>query len=138
MIFTSYFAKMKAIKAADPNAVFIAICGGLPEWYEGSWYRKVAPKWKWWKWWHDTYAGHYETKEAADYYTACYKNTVLSALSREKVLSEIEQIADRSNAYLLCYEAPNKFCHRQLLAAWLNENTENKIVEWRQENENQN
>lgn len=36
MIYTSYFGKMKAIRAVDPSAVFIAVCGGLPAWWSAG------------------------------------------------------------------------------------------------------
>ena len=137
MIYTSYFGKMKAIQAADRTAVFCAVCGGLPTWFDGSWYRKVAPKWSWWKWWHDTYVGHYETKESVDYYTACYTNTVLDKLCRSIVIEELRDIADGNNLYLLCFEPPDKFCHRHLLADWLNAALDEKIIEW-SNNENKN
>lgn len=130
MIYTSYFGKMKAIQAVDKNAVFCAVCGKLPNWFNGSWYRKVVPRWQWWKWWHDTYAGHYESKEPVDYYTACYKNTVLDKLCRSIVIEELRDIADGDNLYLLCFETSDKFCHRHLLADWLNAALDEKIIEW--------
>ena len=130
MIYTSYFGKIKAIQTVDKTAVFCAICDGLPNWFNGSWYRKAAPKLSWWKWWHDTYIGHYESKEAIDYYTACYKNTVLDKLCKSAVIKELRDIADGNNLYLLCFETPDKFCHRHLLADWLNITVDEKITEW--------
>ena len=130
MTYTSYFERMNAIQTVDPNAVFIAICGGIPSWYDGKWYKKVAPKWTWWKYWHDTYVGHYETKEAIDYYTACYKNTVLDVLDKHVIANDIRTLAQDNNAYLLCFETPDKFCHRHLLADWLDESLGYKINEW--------
>lgn len=137
MIYTSYFAKMKAIQMADKTAVFCAVCGRLPDWFDGSWYRKAAPKLSWWKWWHDVYAGHYESEEAKNYYTACYKNTVLDKLCKSTVIEELRDIADGNNLYLLCFETPEKFCHRHLLADWLNTALDEKIIEW-SEDENKN
>lgn len=137
MTYTSYFGKMKAIQIADKTAVFCAICGGLPNWFDGSWYRKAAPKFSWWKWWHDIYAGHYESEEAKNYYTACYKNTVLDKLCKSTVIEELRDIADGNNLYLLCFETSEKFCHRHLLADWLNTALDEKIIEW-SENENKN
>ena len=40
MIYTSYFGKLKSL---PKNIVPVAICGGLPEWYHGAWYKKLAP-----------------------------------------------------------------------------------------------
>ena len=137
MIYTSYFGKMKALQAADRTAVFCAVCGGLPTWFDGSWYRKVAPKLSWWKWWHDTYVGHYESEEAKNYYTACYKNTVLDKLCKSIVIEEHRDIADRNNLYLLYIEPTEKFYNSHLLADWLNTALDEKIIEW-SENENKN
>ena len=41
MIWTSYFAQMRNF---PKDFVPIAICGGIPDWYNGLWYRKVAPR----------------------------------------------------------------------------------------------
>ncbi len=133
MIYTSYFEKMKAIQTVDKTAVFCAICGGLPNGFDGSWYRKAAPKWSWWKWWHDTYAGNYESKESIDYYTACYKKTVLDKLHSSAVVEDLKKIADGNNLYLLCFETPEKFCHRHLFADWLNNELNEKIVEYNEQ-----
>lgn len=122
---------------ADKTAVFCAVCGRLPDWFDGSWYRKAAPKLSWWKWWHDVYAGHYESEEAKNYYTACYKNTVLDRLCKSTVIEELRDIADGNNLYLLCFETSEKFCYRHLLADWLNTALDEKIIEW-SEDENKN
>lgn len=50
-------------------------------------------------------------------------------------MSEIKDFAGGSNAYLLCYETPEKFCHRHMLAAWLNFSINADIKEWEQKNE---
>lgn len=78
------------------------------------------------------YVGHYESKEAIDYYTACYKNTVLDKLYKSIVIEELRDIAGENNLYLLCYEIPKKFCHRHLLADWLNGalDKKNNRMEW--------
>ena len=130
MIYTSYFGKINNIYTVDTSAVFCAICGKCPEWYKGNWYKKVAPKWQWWKYWHDTYAGKYESEESKSYYMSAYKKTVLDVLDKRMVIDELNSIANGKNLYLLCFETPEKFCHRHLLANWLNDGLNEKIVEW--------
>lgn len=130
MTYTSYFGKMKEIHAIDATAVFCAICGGIPSWYEGQWYKKVAPKWIWWKQWHNAYAGNYDSEESKSYYMSAYKKTVLDALDKRMVIDELNSITNGKNLYLLCFETPEKFCHRHLLADWLNASLDEKIVEW--------
>lgn len=41
MIYTSYFANVKSLPS---EVIPIAICGGVPEWWCGLQYRKLAPK----------------------------------------------------------------------------------------------
>jgi uncharacterized protein (DUF488 family) len=96
---TSYFAK----SANHPNAVSIA--GKTPSWYHGREYKKLAPK----------YAFFKKYKEDGDqsYYIEHYYKEVLNKLDPEKVLKELG-----ANALLLCYETPEKFCHRHLVAQW--------------------
>ena len=128
-IYTSYFGNMKAISKADPNAVFVAVCGGLPEWYKGSWYRKVAPKWDWWNEWHEKFAEDLNSTESIAWYTAKYNETVLSKLDKKAVAEEILSFAPNGeNIYLLCYEKFGNFCHRNLLAMWLKPELE--CMEW--------
>lgn len=130
MTYTSCFDSISSIKSADPDAVFIAVSGAVPADYSGERLVSVAPKRSWWQFWHDTYAGHYESKESVDYYTACYKSTVLGRLSQADVIEEVKQIAGERNSYLLCFEPPGQFCHRHLLASWLNEVCDEKVIEW--------
>lgn len=62
---------------------------------------------------------------------------MLDALDPVDILFEIKKLAGDSNAYLLCYEAPEKFCHRHMLATWLNLKAEAGVEEWEQKNEDQ-
>ena len=43
MIYTSYFAQIRNL---PNNIIPIAICGGIPQWYSGLWYKKLTPKYK--------------------------------------------------------------------------------------------
>lgn len=134
MIYTSCFENIEAIKAADPSAVFVAVCGGLPAWWETSasfrWMRKVAPRWTWWSEWHEKFKGDYGSDESMAWYGEKYRSTVLAGLDPAAVLSDIEGMAAGSNAYLLCYEKPGEFCHRRMLASWLNLRAGADIKEW--------
>lgn len=49
-------------------------------------------------------------------YTIEYRRDVLNKLDPVKVAQELG-----SDAVLLCWEAPGEFCHRRLVAAWLEE-----------------
>lgn len=52
---------------------------------------------------------------------------------REEILSKLDpqNIYDMfKNNVLLCYESPGKFCHRRIVAAWLQENLGVIVDEW--------
>ncbi|MBN1663497.1 MAG: hypothetical protein JW943_07855 [Deltaproteobacteria bacterium] len=96
---TSYFSK----SATLPNAV--AISQGVPKWFKGKTYKALAPSW-----------ALISIKDEV-IYTREYHLQVLSKLDPKKVFSDLGE-----DAVLLCWEAPDKFCHRRLVAKWLEEN----------------
>ena len=114
MIYTSYFGKLKSL---PKNIVPVAICGSLPEWYHGAWYKKLAPTWKIWKHWNET---HDEIR-----YRETYFPIVLSKLNQDTVVQELNEFIRNyplgTEIALICYEKPEDFCHRHLVAEWLQE-----------------
>ena len=52
-----------------------------------------------------------------------YWNTVLSKLDSEKVYNDL------NNKILLCYEKSNEFCHRHVVAAWIEMLLEKEVPE---------
>ena len=111
MIYTSYFAKIKKLPA---NIIPISICGKAPDGYTGLQYKKLAPKWSFfsvWKHNHDN-----------DYYIQHFKEEVLNTLDVKDVMNALTNMAAGNDIALICYEKPNDFCHRHLVADWLNEN----------------
>jgi len=117
MIYTSYFGQMKNF---PEDAIPIAICGGIPNWYEGAWYKKLAPKWKFFSEWKENHDN--------DFYIEHFQEEVLDQLSPGQVLLDLSQIANKRtysgkptrDIILLCYEKPGEFCHRHLVADWIN------------------
>lgn len=115
MIYTSYFAQLKDL---PDDCVPIAICGKVPEWYDGIEYRKLAPKYSFFKKWKETGDN--------DYYIQNYYEQVLLKLNSTQVYFELHNLAKQANSgyesiCLICYEKPSDFCHRHLVADWLNE-----------------
>lgn len=108
---TSYFA----ISSLHPDAVSIA--AKKPDWYNGREYKKLAPKWDWWKKWKDEGLGE-------EWYKEKYYETVLRKLDPKKVYQELGE-----NAVILCYEKPGTFCHRRLVAEWLEKELKIEIPE---------
>ena len=84
----------------NPNAV--AISRGIPKWYEGRRYLPLAPPWDLLK-----------VKDAQLYYQL-YHEQVLSRLDPHQVYADLGP-----EAILLCWESPGKFCHRRIVAEWL-------------------
>ena len=104
-IHTSYFAQLKKI-----HHPVVSICGKAPDWYTGSQFKILAPK-------YDFFAA-YKAGELDEYgYTKEYNKRVLRPLNAQDIW---DTIIDRfgNNATLLCYEKPEDFCHRHLVAAW--------------------
>ena len=107
---TSYYAKSGSMS----NVVSIA--AKAPLWYKGREYKKLAPKY----WFFKKY------KEDGDekFYTEQYQKEVLDKLDVQTVFNELGE-----DAILLCWESPEKFCHRHLVANWLNKNLDIKVTE---------
>lgn len=110
VLYTSYFAK----SASHPNAVSIA--GKAPGGYHGREYKKLAPPF----WLYKKYKEDWDS----DFYTEVYIREVLGKLDPQEVLKILGP-----NAIILCYETPEKFCHRFLVAKWLQEKTGIEITE---------
>lgn len=102
-MFTSYFGK----SSKHPKAVSIA--GKAPDGFKGREYKKLAPKY----WFFIRYKQDGDEK----FYTAQFQAEVLDKLDPKSVLEDLGE-----DAVLLCYEKPGKFCHRRLVAKWLEEN----------------
>lgn len=116
-MFTGYFAKLKNYQKA--NLTPISIAAKAPIWYKGDEYKKLAPKWSFYSEWKN--GSH---KGDNDYYIKHFKKEVLDKLDPEQVLKELEGFSGVSedNIILLCYEKTGTFCHRHLVADWLNQN----------------
>ena len=95
---TSYFTKC----GADVRAVSIA--GRAPQSFTGRQYKKLAPKYEFFKLYKD---GKIDTIE----YARRYKLEVLNELDSLSVYEDIGR-----DAILLCWELPEEFCHRHLVA----------------------
>lgn len=109
-MYTSYYAKYKGNNG-------ISIAGKCPSFYKGKEYKKLAPKYTWWKNWKD---GLIDNNE----YIKLYYETVLNKLDPQQVYNELGE-----NAVLLCWENKDKFCHRHIVAKWLENNLNVKVTE---------
>ena len=118
MIYTSYFAKLKEL---PENITPISICGKAPDWYTGLQYKKLAPKYSFFSVWKDNHDNHY--------YIEHFQNEVLDTLNLFDMLLDFQKLSSGKDIALICYEKPTDFCHRHLVADWLNKNGI-KCEEW--------
>lgn len=113
MIYTSYFGNLSKI----PEYIIpISICGKAPDWYKGLQYKKLAPKYDFFMKWKETHDN--------DYYIKNFKEKVLDKLNTANVVIDLYELAgidgtEGKEICLICYEKPEDFCHRHLVADWL-------------------
>jgi len=118
VLYTTYFANSSTL-ALDITPV--SICGQAPAGYKGLKYKKLAPKWEFFKQWKQTGDNHY--------YVRCFAEQVLDKLNADEVYQELVGLAKNTDIALVCYEKPDDFCHRHLVANWFRENGF-KIRKW--------
>lgn len=104
-IYTSYFAMMRNF---PENIIPIAICAKPPTWYEGLVYKKLAPSYD--------ILMQYKTQPNEELYTKRFTSEILNNLDFTIVMKELEQLANGKDIALICFEKPNDFCHRKLVA----------------------
>ena len=124
MIYTSYFANSRNF---PKGAIPIAICRGVPSWYNGLVYQTVAPTQRILQEWHeDNDERAYKVRFAHDVLRNVEPVRVLNELQLMVPLKTREQMdcpvwdSDDVHIVLLCYEVAEDFCHRHLVADWLN------------------
>ena len=96
MIFTSNFKNAGHL----PQAV--AISRGLPRGWRGRAYRPLAPTW-----------GLVKITDQVEF-IRLYRSQVLDKLDARQVLQDL----GGDNFIMLCWENPEEFCHRRVVAAW--------------------
>lgn len=118
-IYTSYFANLKNLEKDD--IVPIGICCYPPKWFKGPNLRAIAPS-------PDILE---KCKSSHTEYEKRYRTEVLSLFKNANILLErISFISGGKDAALCCYEKPSDFCHRHILAKWLEEQTGIKVEEF--------
>ena len=115
MIYTTYFAKLKSLpKEITP----VAICAKAPPGIPWPSYRTLAPN-------YGFYSVYKETGDT-EYFTRCYRDGILSNLNPVRVVADLYSRAGKAyldgDIALVCYEKSTDFCHRHLVADWLNKN----------------
>lgn len=116
---TSYYAKVRS----NPNAVSIA--GYPPKWYKGRTYPALAP--------HLWFFRKYKEDGDKEFYRQQYFEKVLGVLDPKKVYEDLGP-----DAIITCWEKGEsglsfsqqpEFCHRHLVAEWLEQHLGITITE---------
>lgn len=90
--------------ARHPDAVSIA--GWPPPWFAGRKFKLLAPT--------RPILDGYKLSGDSNVFTKRFYEEVLSKLDAQEVF---DKLGERS--ILICYEKPGDFCHRRLVARWL-------------------
>lgn len=108
MIYTSNYDNAKS-----GNLISISEDGGKGKNFEGKVCSSLAPKLLFWNVWHDN-IGKIDPEMNRQFYMNQYYYQVLRKVNFNNLLSNLG-----NDTILLCYEEPNEFCHRFLLASYL-------------------
>jgi len=111
MIYTSNYDILETRGYRD-KVVSISGDKGHRKSFFGDYYKDLAPLRTFWNVW-ESNIGQIPEVENNKYYIREYYDQVLSKLNVDKVRRDLDE------KILLCYEDENTFCHRQIVAAWL-------------------
>lgn len=101
-IFTGNFANIKKYANKNIHSVSIALTA---RYFNGDLYRSLNPKWEF----KDDPEPEYKQKYLA----------LLSNLDAKKVYDDLMYLSKGKDVVLLCHEKEGDFCHRRLVAQWL-------------------
>jgi len=116
---TSNFSRYNLEKKSNPLFSNPWKIARSARWYSGPEYPALYPSQSLLNAWNAS-----EISEAD--YTKRYIEETLSRLDPRKIYHDLGE-----DAVLLCHEAPGKFCHRRLVAAWLEDNLGIEVPEFR-------
>ena len=110
MIYTTYFSKLRNL---PPDIVPISITLFPPKNWGGLQYTALAPSPK--------MLFAFKNGMTEDAYRLGY-NFILSSLRPDQVVKDLFSLASGAkDIALVCYEKSSDFCHRHLVAEWLNQ-----------------
>ena len=117
-IYTSYFGNSKKLQQAGIKVIGISLYP--PRWFNGISLKQVAPA-------ESILFANGQTQEE---YTRRYRSEVLSRQDIQQFLKTVEQASGGQDVALCCYEEPEDFCHRHILADWIKEKLGIEISEY--------
>lgn len=117
-IYTSNYAR------SGRNSHAVSISASAPDYYAGEHISSLVPTWHMIR---EYKSGRMDKEEYSQLYIALMKARNGTA---EKIYSTIPH-----ETIMLCYEKPGDFCHRRVLADWIEDELGVKIPEWISEDE---
>nr|DAR63474.1 MAG TPA: protein of unknown function DUF488 [Caudoviricetes sp.] len=117
-IYTSYFGNSKKLQQAGIKVIGISLYP--PRWFNGISLKQVAP----------TKSILFANGQTQEEYTRRYRSEVLSRQDIQQFLKTVEQASGGQDVALCCYEKPEDFCHRHILADWIKEKLGIEISEY--------
>ena len=116
---TSYYAR----SGTHPKA--LCISAKAPSFYRGKFYTPLAPTWELLRAYK---SGQVDERGYTEWYLRLLQERKLTP---ESVVEELEE-----GSVLLCYEGPGKFCHRHIVAEWLEAGADVEVTELEPEKPN--
>lgn len=111
-IYTSYYGKLKKL---PDTIVPVAISASKPDKIDIQRYTKLQPS--------RIMLMRYKITNNENDYERRYKDEILSRLTPHEVVMDLEKLSGGKDVCLLCYEKSNAFCHRHIVARWLQQNS---------------
>lgn len=117
-IYTSNYARCGESKHS------ISISASAPDYFAGPHMTVLAPSWD--------LLNQYKKGTVSK---SMYKNEYIKLLEGRKLTPQIVYDSIPHEAILLCYERAGEFCHRRILADWLENDLNVRIPEWESDDE---
>lgn len=114
MIYTSYFANIKNL---SNDMIPFSIARWKPKWYTGKTIISLAPSQELLLWWRASD----KSDKSKEKYIKLY-NKQLNEKDPRRLAALLHKECGEKIPVLLCFEKPENFCHRHLVADWLNKN----------------
>lgn len=108
VIYTSYYANLRNLPA---SIIPVAISQFPPSWYKGKTLRRLAPS-------SELLLSYKAGTVGEDEYIRRYKAETLSAFDPRKMYGSLFEYFGGRDICLVCFERPEDFCHRHIVAEW--------------------
>ena len=116
-IYTSYFAKAAILRKAGIVPIGVALWP--PRFFRGISMKQVAPR-----------RYMLDDRLTDEEYIRMYRSDVLRLVDARSFIQDLERASRGMDVALCCFEKPGDFCHRHILAKWLNEQTGIEVSEF--------